>query len=46
MGTGPRSERMTARALIVHLSAMAIPIMSVLFLLMNISDCKRMMMIL
>ncbi len=46
MRTGPRSERMAARTLVVHLSAMAIPIMSVIFLLMTISDCKRRMMIL
>jgi hypothetical protein len=37
---------MAARPLVVHLSAMAIPIMSVILLLMNISDCKRRMMIL
>jgi len=34
---------MAARMLVVHLSAMAIPIMSVIFLLMTISDCKRRM---
>ena len=43
---GPRSKRMAVRSLVVHLSTMAIPIMSVTRLLMNISDCTRRMMIL
>jgi len=37
---------MTDQGLIVHLSAMAIPLMIVLFLVVTTSGCKRMLMIL